>query len=101
MSKQSNSDITDILASAYLALKALEPAVNKYKRVVSSDHYTVGTHILAAKSCLQNLISEAEKKLKASTQEACQASTSVPMQDPHQVAEPTSVVRVIEEAPVK
>jgi hypothetical protein len=64
LTKQSISDVSEVLASARAALKALEPALTKYKRIASSDSYAVSSYLMASKGCLQMLITQAEAAVR-------------------------------------
>jgi hypothetical protein len=56
MSKQSDEDLAIILSCAEAAMKSLEPALNRYKRLLGSRNYALGAFILSSKSCLEMLI---------------------------------------------
>jgi hypothetical protein len=93
LSKQSDGDLAEVLSNANAALVALEPALKRYNRILSSDNYSVGAYLVSSKSCLQTLIHQAR-----SAQLKAQLASRV--QEPGQLDNAKPVVMVSEPASV-
>lgn len=81
MSRQSQSDLSEVVTATEAALRALAPALNRYSRVAGSDSHAVAGYLVAAKSCLQALLDEARRADRPQKATAMPQKTSRPAVD--------------------
>jgi len=85
---KTNSDLTQVLLSTQNAINALEPAINRYKRIANSNDHGVASYLVSAKSCLQSLLQATRMAQKQPTtekavavQKTCQDISAAPTLD--------------------